>query len=146
MKSLNLLLIALVALFVGCGKEDRDLLEVDSASIQGRWELRHVLGVQIADAPSDFEAGNGNIIEFDGQRFRQISQYEEEAVTSDGTYEVVEVEPIEIDGTKYRRKIIFTSESEHRTSDQFVKISGNKLMLSTGSRSHDGSTATYDKI
>jgi len=143
MKNLKLLLITLVTLFVSCGKEDRDLLEVDSASIEGRWELRHVLGVQIADAPSDFEAGNGIIMEFDGQRYHQIAN---EAPHIEGTYEVVEVEPIEIDGTEYKRKIIFTSESEHRTSDQYVKILGNKLMLSTGSRAHDGSTATYDKI
>ncbi|QNL48152.1 hypothetical protein H8S90_15215 [Olivibacter sp. SDN3] len=143
MKTLNLLIIALVTLFVSCGKDDNNLLEVDLESIQGRWELRDRFGGQAVVSSPDYEIPDSQVIEFDGQRFRRIS----DGVTyAEGTYEIVEVEVREIDGNEFSRKIIFNDETENGTSDQFVRLSGNRLILSMGSIASDGVTDTYEKI
>ncbi|MEH6305233.1 hypothetical protein RYH73_06235 [Olivibacter sp. CPCC 100613] len=133
MKNLHLLTLIFFALFFSCGK-DKNRPE----SLGGKWELRHILGVQIKDAPSDFEKGNGNVIEFSANEYQRI---ENGTLVSKGTYAIVE-ESAEIDGTQYEHKIVFDD------SDQkvFIKISGNQLLICLGPIASDGTTITYEKI
>jgi len=133
MKKVNLLILVLSTLFFGCEKE-----KTQPESLVGTWELRHVLGVQIADAPSHFEKGNGSIIEFSTHEYQRI---EDGTVVSEGTYEIVE-ESAEIDGTKFENRIIFDGDDRK----VFIKLSGDELLISYGSTSHDGSTNTYEKM
>lgn len=148
MKTLNLLIIVLVTLFVSCGKDDNNVPEVNPESIQGRWELRDRFGGYRDEegVAVDYEFPHSVIIEFSGQRFMLTWHYHDRVETSEGTYEIAEVEATEIDGTEYRHKIIYTAETEYDTPDQFVRLSGNQLMFSVGPMSSDGFTNTYEKI
>ncbi len=133
MKNLNLITIIFAVLLFGC-KED----QVQPESLIGTWELRHVLGVQIAGAPSDFPKGNGSIIQFSADEYQRI---EDGKVVSTGTYRIVK-ESAEIDGTKYDQRIIF-DDDQWKT---FIKLTGNKLLICSGTIAADGATATYEKI
>src|SRR5690606_22069742 len=105
-------------------------------SLVGKWELRHVLGVQIADAPSQFEKGNGNIIEFSADEYQRVADGK---VYAKGTYEIVQ-DTTEIDSTKYQSRIIFDA-SDWKV---FIKVSGNKLHIRRGSIDADGTTNTNE--
>lgn len=129
----NLVLVVLLTLLFGCTKED-----IKPEKLEGQWEMRHMLGVQIAGAPSHFEKGNGNIIEFSGNRYKKIYDGK---VEKEGTYKIVE-ESAEIDGTKYENRIIF-DDDEWKV---FIKISGKSLQLCYGTIASDGFTNTYQKL
>lgn len=133
MKNLHFLILIFATLIFGCGKD-----KIQPESLEGKWEMRHILGGQIQDAPSDFEKGNGNIIEFSANEYQRI---EDGVVISKGTYAIVE-ESAEIDGTKYESKIVFDD------SDQkiFIKVLGNKLLVCHGPTASDGYTVTYEKM
>lgn len=62
-KTLLCLVIFAVA---GCDKEAEIVPDTD---LFGTWELRHVLGIQIAGTSPDFPAGNGNLVKFDGDKY-----------------------------------------------------------------------------
>src|SRR5690606_33039214 len=110
----------LTSLLFACGKD-----KIQPESLVGTWELRHVLGVQIANAPSDFEKGNGNIIEFSSHDYKRIK---DGGVVAEGTYKIVE-ESAEIDGVKYKNRIIFDNDD----GKVFIKLAQNELFISTGS-------------
>jgi hypothetical protein len=129
----NLVLVVLVTLLFGCAKED-----IKPEKLEGQWELRHMLGVQVAGAPSTFEKGNGSIIEFSGDRYKRINDGK---VIDEGTYKIVE-ESAEIDGNKYENRIIF-DDDEWKV---FIKISGRSLQLCYGTIASDGFTNTYEKL
>jgi hypothetical protein len=133
MKKLHVLMLVLATLFFGCEKA-----KIEPESLEGKWELRHILGVQVADSPSDFEKGNGSTIEFSGNEYHIT---ENGTVISKGTYVIVK-ESAEIDGTEYQNRIVFDN------ADQkiFIKLSNNKLLICRGSIAADGSTATYEKM
>ncbi|MGX5690391.1 hypothetical protein [Arcticibacter tournemirensis] len=133
MKNLNLIALVFAVLLFGC-KED----EVQPESLIGTWELRHVLGGQIAGAPSDFPKGNGKIIQFSADEYQRI---EDGKVVSTGTYRIVK-ESAEIDGTKYEQRIIF-DDDQWKT---FIRLTGNKILICSGTIAADGTTATYEKI
>lgn len=133
MKNLNLIVVLVAVLLFGCKKD-----EVQPESLIGTWELRHVLGVQVAGAPSDFPKGNGSIIQFSADEYQQI---EKGKVISTGTYRIVK-ESAEIDGTKYDQRIIF-DDDQWKT---FIKLSGGDLLVCNGTIAADGTTATYEKV
>lgn len=133
MKNVNLIILFVATLFFGCGKE-----KLQPESLIGKWELRRVLGGQIADAPSHYEKGNGNIIEFSALEYHRI---DDGMVVSKRHYEIVE-ESAEIDGTEFTNRIVFDD------TDQkvFINLSGNKLLICLGPIAADGTTSAYEKM
>lgn len=130
----NLIIFALAAfLLLSCEKE-----EVRAESLKGAWELRHVLGIQVAGAPSHFEKGNGNVIEFSENGYKKT---EKGKVIVEGTYTLA-AESAKIDGTKFENSIDF----DNGSYKVFVRISGNQLLISNGSIASDGVTSTYEKL
>lgn len=119
---------------ISCDKEEQ--LE---NNLEGSWELRHVLGVQIAGASPDHLPGNGHIIKFEGNNYQALSKG---AVVSSGTFLLIKDET-EIDGAKYSFKIDFDQKLD---LDMYVKVSGRTLKTSVGSITHDGFTLTYAKL
>ena len=133
MRKVNFIILTLAVLLFGCDKE-----KIQPESLEGTWELRHVLGVQIENASPDYEKGNGNIIEFSTNGYQRIVDGK---VIAEGTYKLVE-ESAEIDGTKFTNRIIFDDDDWK----VFIKQLGNKLLICNGSTASDGSTETYEKI
>lgn len=133
MKNLNLLVMVFALLLFSCKKD-----EVQPESLIGTWELRHVLGGQIANVPHDYPEGNGSIIQFSSSEYQIIA---EGRVISKGTYHIVQ-DQAEIDGTSYKQQIIFDEEPEKA----YIKLSGSKLLVCWGTIALDGYTNTYEKI
>jgi hypothetical protein len=132
---LTLLIIAIVT-FSSC-KKDKNKTE-DGNPI-GTWELRHVNGVQIPGAPSDFKPGNGEIVQISQTNFKQISGGK---VVSDQKYTVVKKEAtINFDKVSYQ--IIFADETAF---NPYFKISDDgKLTLYYGNIVADGVEQVYQK-
>ncbi len=135
MKNLNLIVIVLATLLFGCKKDEEAQVE----SLIGTWELRHVYGVQVAGAPADFEDGNGNIIQFSSDEYQMIADGK---VVTKGTYSIVKIDGLEIDGTAYQYKFVFDGDTTWNT---YFKLSGNTLAICVGSVASDGTTSTYEK-
>ncbi|WP_457288187.1 hypothetical protein [Pedobacter sp. UYP24] len=126
-------LIALTLLF-SCKKG-----EISPETLNGRWEVRHVLGVQVAGEPSELDKGNGSIIEFSGENYKKI---ENGVVITKGTFKITN-EYGEVDGNRYEKRIIYDDDTDWRV---LIKISGNKLIICNGSIASDGTTMTYEKL
>lgn len=124
----------LAALLTGCKKD-----KASSHSVVGKWELRNILGVQIANMPSVYKAGNGNIIEFTDTEFQNIQNGK---TISKRTYVIVDASA-DIDGNSYSKALIYDN-NEH--SKWYFKISGDKLTMSVGPMASDGVTTTYQKV
>ena len=135
MKNLFILCIAAaLTISTGCDKESPDF-----SGLQGTWELRHILGVQIAGAPSDFPPGNGHLVKFIGDTFEM---HEQGKLMLSSAFNVKRDE-LEIDGERYSFKFVY-QDSGHEKA-WHVKVSGNKLLMSLGSTASDGVTVTYEK-
>lgn len=128
------LLYILIFSFAGCDKD----ANID-AKLQGSWELRHMLGIQIAGMSPDFPPENGHIVKFEDDSY-QI--YDKGKLLLSTTFKI-ESEQREIDGTVYSEKIVYL-DSGYKTS-VFFKISGNTLKICYGSIAVDGGTSTYRK-
>lgn len=121
------------ALLVGC-KKDKE----SPQTIVGGWELRSILGVQVAGTPSTYKAGNGNIIGFNNSEYQNIKDGK---VISKKTYVIIK-DAAEIDGTMYTDALKYNDER----LKWHYKITGDKLMLSIGSIASDGVTLTYQRL
>src|SRR5687768_15263299 len=110
MKTFYTLLLLVCITFFGCKKEElgsgNDTLE----TLTGTWELRHILGVQVANAPSDFLPGNGLIITFEGSGYRKTSNGK---VLDSGTY-TLEKKYSQIDGEEYESIMILNSDANKK--------------------------------
>lgn len=128
------MLVAIVILG-GCEKENK---ESDSQSVVGRWELRHILGVQIPNMPADYGKGNGRLIEFTDTEYKYI---ENGKVTYTEKYRLAN-ESMEIDGTRYER-VFYAGKNDFKN---YFKITGKKIMISNGTQAADGTTRTYERL
>ncbi|RYY05843.1 MAG: hypothetical protein EOP43_07940 [Sphingobacteriaceae bacterium] len=140
----SLFLLACVTL-LGCKKEGLSVA-TDTAKLTGTWELRHTLGVQIANAPSDFAAGNGSVITFENSRYDKISQGK---VYDSGTYSIEEKQS-QVDGEEYNKVMILNSDANKNNPDKnwrvSFKIVNDQLLMAYGSIASDGFTDTYKKL
>lgn len=135
MKNINLVLLLLAgSLLIGACKKN----EMKPARLEGSWELRHILGVQVAGAPSDYARGNGDIIKFKGNKYQRFLDGEE---IFSGTFEISEGKA-DIDGTRYSSVIVF----DGKTWQSYIKIEGKKLRICSGTIAADGTTMTYEKM
>lgn len=160
MKTYYSLLLLTCITFLGCEKQDPsiadyankrlrllDTLEVPvtTQAIAGTWELRHIMGVQVANAPSDFAPGNGYIITFDGLKYLKT---EEGKVLDSGTY-TLEKKHTEVDFEKYNDVMVLNSDANKEHPEYnwrvSVKIVDDRLLMAYGSIASDGFTLTYQK-
>ncbi|MHA4894884.1 hypothetical protein ACXZ1K_09040 [Pedobacter sp. PWIIR3] len=132
----NIIILAIITLLFSCKKENEDM---QPENLLGKWEVRSILGVQVAGAPSQFAKGNGSIIEFSATNYKRI---EGGKVITEGTYTIVDA-TADIDGNKYEKRILFDDEKDWRV---FIKFSGKQLLICNGSIASDGSTVTYEKL
>jgi len=133
MKNLTLAILLLAIVLTGCKKE-----KALPTSVIGTWELRDVLGTQVAGAPSTFKVGNGNIIAFTDTEYQRINDGN---VTGKGTYKIVDASA-EIDGNTFNKAILYDNQGRK----WYFKISGSKLLISPGSMASDGFTMTYQGL
>lgn len=112
--------------------------EVQPETLEGTWELRHILGVQVAGAPSQFKKGNGSIIRFVGNKYERI---EAGKVLMAGAFTIIK-DSAEVDGNKYANKIIY----DDQAWGDHIKITGKQMLICTGTIAADGTTSTYEKI
>ena len=132
---LKIALIFIVTTSVSCDKEERL-----QSKLEGSWELRHIEGgYRPVNSPVDYAPGNGNILEFDGNKFQQLSGTQPGI---SGTYTIIK-EEAKLSGENLSYKIDF--QSDKNLIDPFIKISGGKLMLYVGDIPADGSVNTYKK-
>jgi hypothetical protein len=136
MKNLYLIVITIATLLLGCKKEEEDTVDAVNHSIIGKWELRHIMGVQVAGAPSTFAKGNGDIILFSDDQYQRFVNGQ---LVAEGSYTIVQ-ESANIDGTSYNYAVIYGG------LKWYYNTSRNKLKLSIGSVASDGVTVTYEKI
>jgi hypothetical protein len=133
MKNLILSLLVITALLAGCKKD-----KASPQSIVGKWELRDMLGAQVANVTPNYQAGNGNIIEFTATEMQRI---ESGKVTAKKNYVIID-ESAEFDGTSYNKALVYDNEK----LKWYFKLTGDKLMISIGSMAHDGATWTYQSV
>jgi hypothetical protein len=116
--------------------------EKDVNSLEGSWELRSIKGgFRQPRAPSDFEPGNGTVIKFDGDKFEMTDK--KNSSVSSGTFTIVS-EPKIINGDEVAQKIVYLEDNNQ--TNQYFKLSGDKLVLYFGEIASDGYEATYEKL
>ncbi len=132
---LKVLLFLLSALTITCKKESHF-----EHKLIGTWELRHLYGgFREAGSPSNYAAGNGNIIKFDGREFQKFSQGQ---LRSSGRYTIKKVDA-EVNGDKVSYRLEFHDEKD--PIDQYFKIVDNELTIYFGSIASDGVEYTYQR-
>ena len=132
--SLLVIILSLLILISACKKENR--LE---SKLEGRWELRHVIGFLPPDRLGNRPPGNGEIYKFQGNNFERQTGGK---ITNSGTFSVSNEKSnhneklefkIVLDGDKYDSSIPF-------------KMTGEKLVLHFGALATDGAIETYARL
>jgi hypothetical protein len=130
-KNLGLLFVLLLG-FAGCKKENFD------TSINGTWELRHVLGGQIAGASPDIAKGNGDIYKFDGKNYERFNNGKS---IEKGTFTLTR-ENLPVNNSNANGSIVFSGFPIKCP----VNLSKKKLVIFIGMIAADGIESTYEKI
>ncbi|MBC7418495.1 MAG: hypothetical protein H7325_10095 [Pedobacter sp.] len=161
MKTFHFLLLLVCIAFLGCEKQDlsqasdaakqsrildTQLVPVTSGLLDGMWELRHILGVQVKDAPSDFGLGNGYIVTFDGNNYKKT---ENGKVIDSGTY-TLEKKHSGVDFEEYEDIMILNSDAYKENLEYnwrvCIKMSNDRVMMAYGSVAVDGFTTTHQRL
>lgn len=124
------IMICLLLSAVGCKKKSA------VTNLDGTWELKHINGLQVAGANPDFEAGNGNLLKFDGQNFEK---YDQGKLVYSGTFSLKKEASTPINNTKANYSISFNNDK------LFANLSAKQLVIFYGSIPADGFEATYVK-
>lgn len=105
-------------------------------SLDGTWELRHVIGIQVAGVSPDFKPGNGNIYKFKDQTFEKWS---DGARISSGTFKLNK-EDLPINNNKANYSLLLDDHTK-----TYIKLSGNELVVFNGQVAADGTESTYER-
>ena len=127
-----ILLVVGMASFSGCNSSD----SIES-KINGRWELRHVTGIQVANVDPNFPKGNGNILKFDNG---QLERFTANKLMGTDTYTIKE-EKKKINNSEAQYTLIFKDKSE-----KHIGFSEGKLILFDGEIAADGTESIYEKL
>jgi hypothetical protein len=133
MKTYLTLFLIVTIFFAGCKKDKNE----DGNPI-GTWELRHINGIQIPGAPSDFKAGNGEIIQFTPTNMKIFSGGK---LMSDRKYSIIKKETV-VNKNKVSYQLLFDADP---AIDTYFKISDGKLTIYLGIIAADGVESTYAK-
>jgi hypothetical protein len=113
----------------------------NETTLNGSWELRYLLGIQVPGIDPNFKPGNGNIYTFNNGKY-QISQ-QSKAVDS-GTY-VIQKDERKINNNTSTHSMQITSKV-YSSRNLYLKISSSTLVVFDGVIAADGIEATYAKI
>ncbi|MCD0476306.1 hypothetical protein LPB87_18095 [Flavobacterium sp. EDS] len=133
MKNISNLVIPLVVLFTIVSCQKKSALE----ELNGSWELRHIEGIQVANADPNFKPGNGNLLKFEGQKYERYYEGKKE---EDGTFTITP-EDTTINNRKANYSIMFNKDTEKT----YLSLLKNKLILFNGVIAADGTESTYEK-
>jgi len=136
-KVLFLSLIACISLstMVGCKKKSAEQDAV--TSLNGTWELRYLVGIQVPDIDPNFKAGNGNVFKFSGQHYDRI--IDGKTVLS-GTY-TISAHKTPVNNTESNYSLVFDNDTK-----LLINLSKNKLVVFDGVIAADGTESTYEKL
>lgn len=135
-KNLTLSFFALFLLLItifSCKKKDS---EPSPATLNGTWELRHVLGIQVQGADPNYSPGNGNIFVFTNGNFKS---YTNSKPLDSGTY-TIQKEDLAINNNKANYSILLNNKTKF-----YIKIAKRTLIVFDGVIAADGYEATYEK-
>lgn len=128
-----ILCLCLVFIVLSCKKKSP---EPNVNDLEGRWELRHVAGVQIQGAIGDYIPGNGNVLVFNGQTFKQ---YIASKLVDSGTYSLQKANMM-VNTNQANYSISFNN------AQKYVNFSGSQLIVFDGTIAADGTESTYKKM
>ncbi|MBE7177496.1 MAG: hypothetical protein INR69_13890 [Mucilaginibacter polytrichastri] len=137
MKTTTRLVLILLFLASAC-KKDRN--EASFETLDGTWELRQIMGVQVPGIPGEYPPGNNNTLQFSGSSFER---YDEGRRTVNGTYRIVD-EKGEVNGKTVSQKIIFKT-GDNEETEAFISRQGKTLTIYYGQLANDGAEMTYAK-
>lgn len=123
-------IICLLMSAAGCKKKSAE------TNLNGTWELRHINGIHVAGVSPDFPAGNGNLLEFNGQEYKR---YIDGKVVSSGSFSLKKEAEVAVNNTKANYSILFNNEK------LLVNLSAKKLVVFDGVIAADGTESTYVK-
>lgn len=134
MKNILNLLVPFMVLFtiVSCGKKSV------TDELNGSWELRHIEGIQVANADPVFKPGNGNLINFEGLKFERYYEGKKE---EEGTFTITP-EDTTINNRKANYSIIFYDDKEKT----YLFLEDKKLILFNSVIAAGGTESTYEKL
>ncbi len=135
MKLLILSLLITVSLLTACKKQNS---ESSSQTLVGRWELRQIIGSQIANAQTKFGRGNGRVVEFTETEYRNL---ENDKLTYADTYQLATASQ-EIDG-RFFDQVFITGKYNFKN---YFTIKGKMLTISNGTMAADGVTLIYERL
>jgi hypothetical protein len=139
MKKYLMLSVSLV-LFCALSSCKKDTVS-SATTLNGSWELRYVVGIQVANADPNFKPGNGNIYTFDNGKY-QI--YQQSKVVDSGTY-VIQKDERQINNNTSTHSVQITSKV-YSSRNLYIKLSASTLIVFDGVIAADGIEATYEKI
>lgn len=128
-----LLVVVLSALIASCKKGS-----VQADALNGVWELRSLTGVQFANIPTNYTAGNANTVEFLGGQFKKV---ENRTLVTGGKYSIINASA-NIDGNSFTKAFTY----DNSDLKYYFNASGTKLVISIGSVASDGYAAVYEKL
>lgn len=120
-----LLLVLAVGMILSCKKNG-----VSPVNITGKWELDRRYGGNIYPSDTTYQAGNGNILQFNSDG--SYKQYTNGALVASGTFHVS------------GNQLYFNQNANDNTFYDVISISGN--MLTIKPVMPDIATTVYDKI
>jgi hypothetical protein len=111
--------------------------EVSVSNLNGTWELRYLVGGQIATASPNYEPGNGNRIIFKQQKFER---YDDGRLVESGTFTLTP------EKAKVNNEVANFSLITDNNLKQYIKLSPKDLVIFTGVVAADGTEAHYVKL
>ncbi|WP_316741040.1 hypothetical protein [Pedobacter antarcticus] len=107
-----------------------------SLYLDGTWELRHVIGIQVAGVSPDFKPGNGNLYKFRDDTYEKWS---DGARVSSGTFKLAK-EDLPINNNKANYSLLLDDQTK-----TYIKLSRSQLVIFNGQVAADGTESTYEK-
>lgn len=118
----------------------KDKTTSDQEALNGSWELRSVLGIQVPNVDPNYKAGNGNIFQFKNGAFKR---YAAGKAIDSGSYTLRKNE-MKINNNTATHQLQVESKV-YATNTLNLKLGGDKLVIFDGVIAADGSESTYEK-
>lgn len=145
MKKLIYVLLTVFVLAACAHELERTPSVPPTASLVGKWELRHHFGGMIQ--PMSYSPGNGNLLVFDSTTYQYISNGQ---VTRQGNYTVMVDSVVDVNSCELKpapggkpNRIVFDNETGVRMNFVFE---GRNLKIHSGCIPLDGGGTVYFKI
>lgn len=128
----SLIIILLSTVLMSCKTKSLE------SQLNGRWELRHVKGIQVANVSPDFAKGNGYILKFNNGK---LEKYANGKLEEEEDY-TVKQEKTRINDTEVMYSILF----KKNNLTKHFNLSGQNLVIFDGEIAADGTESTYEKL